>query len=281
MNDSRILVLNLENTVLNGAPVFTQSARNEDVPLHAHTYIEFFYVFDGHGEEELNGEKRHLVRGDGCLLLLDDKHKFYETKNDVFFRRDILISTSFFKEACNFFSPSLYEDISNGKYSREITLSSEDISSIENYVPSLFLDPNSKEYLLAAKLITTSLINLVVSYNFKKASPNVPEWLSNLATRLSTYDNFKYELSELIEDLAYTPDYIRRMFKKYFGMTMTDFFNQQKINYAYFLLKKTDVSIEEICENIGFDNISYFYKLFKNIMHVTPNRIRKENNPNR
>lgn len=167
-------------------------------------------------------------------------------------------------------------DISAGKYFKQLVLSSEEISSIESYVPFLFLDPDSKEYLFAARMLVSYLINLLIAYDLRQSSTNIPDWLSNLATRLSTYDNFKVELSDLIKDLPFTPDYIRRMFKKHFHMTMTDYFNKQKINYAYFLLKKTDVSIEEICESIGFLNVSYFYKLFKNTMYTTPSKIRKE-----
>lgn len=270
------LVFDLDNTIPNGAPVFTQSARNEDVPLHEHSYIEFFYVFDGKGVQELNGKEKVLQRGEAYLLTLGDAHKFHKTIDGLFLRRDILISTSFFEETCNFLSPSLFLDISNDKYSKHLVLSSEEISSIESYVPFLFLDPDSREYLFAAKMLVTYLINLMIAYDLRQSSTNIPDWLSSLATRLSTYDNFKVELSELIKDLPFTPDYIRRMFKKHFHMTMTDYFNKQKINYAYFLLKKTDVSIEDICDAIGFLNVSYFFKLFKNTMYTTPNKIRKE-----
>lgn len=270
------LVFDLDNTIPNGAPVFTQSARNEDVPLHEHSYIEFFYVFDGKGVQELNGKERILQRGEAYLLTLGDVHKFYKTIDGLFLRRDILISTSFFQETCDFFSPDLFTDISAGKYSKQLVLSSEEISSIESYVPFLFLDPDSKKYLFAARMLVTYLINLMIAYDLRQSSTDIPDWLSNLATRLSTYDNFKVELSYLIKDLPFTPDYIRRMFKKHFQMTMTDYFNKQKINYAYFLLKKTDVSVEDICDAIGFLNVSYFYKLFKNVMHTTPSKIRKE-----
>ncbi len=274
MENNEVMVLGLKCTVQNEAPVFTQSAKNERVPLHRHTYIEIFYVYDGVGVEEFNGERVQLKRGDARLLIPSDVHGFYKRDEGPFLRRDILISTSFFKGVCDFFSPSLFQDITSDKYNRKIRFSSEEIYSIESLAPSLFLNPNTKEYALAAKMLVTYLVNLLVSYNLKESSPAIPNWLNNIATRLSTSDNFKYDCSELIKDIAFTPDYIRRSFKKAFHMTMTDYYNKQKINYANYLLQRTDYTIEEICDFVGYTNLSYFYKLFLKTTGVTPSKAR-------
>ncbi len=266
----------LITTARNGAPVFTQSIKNENVPFHRHSYIEFFYVFDGGGEQVLNGKSSHIDSGHACLLNLTDIHRFAKNEDGPFMRRDVLIATSFFKQACDSLSPTLFDEILGEGYTREIVLTSEEIYSIESYVPFLFLEPDDSSYLFHARALTAYLINLVIAYNLKQSSNAIPSWLSNLATRLSSYANFHFDCRELIQDIPFTPDYIRRLFKKHFGMTMTDYFNKQKINYAYFLLKKTDLSIEEICEQIGFANIPYFYNLFKKIIHLTPSKVRKE-----
>ncbi len=270
-------VFDLITSAPNGAPVFTQSIKNENVPPHRHSYIEFFYVFDGGGTQILNGAESHIESGHACLLSLNDVHRFLKNENGPFMRRDILISTAFFKGVCDSLSKTLFDDIQGSEYVREIVLSSEEIYTIESYVPYLFLEPDDEDYLFHAKALTSYLINLIITYNLKQKRTAIPSWLSNLATRLSSYGNFRTDCSELIQDIAFTPDYIRRMFKKCFGMTMTDYFNRQKINYAYFLLKKTNYSIEVICEQIGFTNIPYFYKLFKKIIHITPSKVRKEN----
>ena len=118
------LIFDMSLTTQNNAPVFTQSARNENVPLHKHSYIEFFYVYDGSGTHYLNGKTSTLNRGDGYLLMPSDVHGFDKTVNGVFLRRDIIIETSFFKEVCDFFDSSLFEKLLDGKTPEKFTLSS-------------------------------------------------------------------------------------------------------------------------------------------------------------
>ncbi len=271
-----LLTLNMEGTAKYKVPIFTQSPRNENVPLHKHTYIEFFYVFDGEGIHELNHVEKKLYRGNACLLLFEDIHKFYKTDDGVFLRRDILVDPAFFKEACDFYSSTLYDEIMKKKYNNEFTLSNEQISNFELFAPFLFLSPESDEYKFASKFIMSVLLNALISAKAKKRKNNAPAWLNNLLTRLNLVSNFGYDISSLIKDLPYSDDYIRRQFKKYYKMTMTEYFNDQKINYSYFLLKNTDMTIEKICETIGFSNISHFYKLFKNKHNTTPMNIRNQ-----
>lgn len=61
------------------------------------------------------------------------------------------------------------------------------------------------------------------------------------------------------------------------GMTITDYFNEQKMKYAYSLLRSSSYSIEQICERINFNNTSYFYRLFKKHFGVTPKEVTKQN----
>lgn len=43
-----------------------------------------------------------------------------------------------------------------------------------------------------------------------------------------------------------------------------------KINRAKELLEQTADSVGKICERLGYDNQSYFIKIFKNYVGVTP-----------
>ena len=49
-----------------------------------------------------------------------------------------------------------------------------------------------------------------------------------------------------------------------------------KINNAINLLKSTDKSVEYICQEVGYTNISYFNKAFKARTGTTPGNFRRE-----
>lgn len=63
-------------------------------------------------------------------------------------------------------------------------------------------------------------------------------------------------------------------FKKATNITFSEFVNQYRIQRACLLLHQ-DKSIAEVCFECGFNNVTYFNKLFKQIMHKTPSQFKK------
>jgi len=64
--------------------------------------------------------------------------------------------------------------------------------------------------------------------------------------------------------------HITRLFQKYMGMGFTDYKNKIRLDHAKRLLRETDGSIKEICHAVGFSNLNYFYRLFKEAGGTTP-----------
>lgn len=256
------------------ATVYARKTQNENSVLHKHNYIEFFYVTKGTGTHYLNRQKNTVQKGDACLLTLSDNHGFSHQNGSFFVHTDILINTECFKEACNFFSPTFFKDISEKKYTLSFNLSSEQIAKLDKYVPYLFLNPETENYKLTSKAIIAFILDLIIDNNFQSRDDNLPLWLIGLIGKLNSPDNFTKSIPELTEEYVYNADYMRRVFKKYFNVTMTEYFNLQKMNYAFYLLNTSDLSVENICEIIGINNLSHFYHLFKKMFNQSPKNVR-------
>lgn len=84
----------------------------------------------------------------------------------------------------------------------------------------------------------------------------------------------------LIEDAAQalhiTPAYLSRLFKSETGMAFSEYVNQRKIEEATGLLRYSDYSDLEISNLLCFSSQSYFIKIFKKIMNMTPNEYKKK-----
>ncbi len=65
-----------------------------------------------------------------------------------------------------------------------------------------------------------------------------------------------------------------RYFKKQTNMTFTDFVNQYRITQAKTLLLQ-DKTVSEVCYETGFESLSYFNKLFKNLTGENPSAFKK------
>ncbi len=71
------------------------------------------------------------------------------------------------------------------------------------------------------------------------------------------------------------PDYrVSRIVKKITGCTFLQLVQQSRLNQAAELLRTTDLTIVEIMQQVGYENITFFYKLFKEKYRQTPRTYR-------
>ena len=67
-----------------------------------------------------------------------------------------------------------------------------------------------------------------------------------------------------------------RCFKNEFGISAVDFINNERIKKALNLLKDSNRSITQVYMACGFNNSSYFNKVFKRLTHSTPMEYRQK-----
>ncbi len=87
--------------------------------------------------------------------------------------------------------------------------------------------------------------------------------------------NKKYSFEEIAEVANMSPYHFIRVFKKATGKRPHEFFTDIKVKKAAELLKNTSYSVTEICFLCGFNNHSYFSKIFKKFKGLTPSEYRK------
>ena len=66
-----------------------------------------------------------------------------------------------------------------------------------------------------------------------------------------------------------------RLFKKTTGKSVLTYITELRMEKAKELLIKTDCSIENITEKIGYFSVAHFSQLFKKIEGITPGKYRK------
>lgn len=91
------------------------------------------------------------------------------------------------------------------------------------------------------------------------------------------HENFKKEISlnEAAKLVSLNNTYFSRYFKEYSGQTFNDYVNTYRITHATHLLFNNKTNITDICFESGFQDLSYFIKVFKKKMGKTPFKYRK------
>ena len=58
------------------------------------------------------------------------------------------------------------------------------------------------------------------------------------------------------------------------GKNFTDYLNEVRIEHAKALLKNTDKKMYQIAKAVGYDNVQYFFRVFKKLERQTPEQYR-------
>lgn len=265
-------LLREEDFLMKNQNIFTHMIyRYEDPGIHHHAFIEFFYVIDGSCLHLINNKTHKIQCGDACLLTPGDTHRFQQCETR-FLHRDIIFRTSYFKAFCDLYSPDLFDKLKSGVYEKNLYFSNQQINQLEALIHPIVCDDKQNADLFAGN-ICSYIINALIAYNTHIEYTKLPAWISRLVSLLSSPENFKIDQQKLISSFSYTPEYICRTFKKTVGKTITDYFNEQKMKYAYSLLQSSNYSVEQICERINFGSIPYFYRIFKKHFNMTPREI--------
>ncbi|WP_135546493.1 response regulator transcription factor [Paenibacillus cymbidii] len=83
-------------------------------------------------------------------------------------------------------------------------------------------------------------------------------------------------LEEAAATIGITPSYLSRLFKEETGMSFTESINHHKIELSKQYIESGDHTIKELYRGLGFNNYSYFFKVFKDIVGETPQSYAKK-----
>ena len=84
----------------------------------------------------------------------------------------------------------------------------------------------------------------------------------------------KVTVSELEKEFHYHRNYYSLILKKYRGKSFQQYVIEIRMKYAKQLLEQTTLSIKQVAQQIGYENVSHFYHLFEKYYGKTPREIR-------
>lgn len=95
-------------------------------------------------------------------------------------------------------------------------------------------------------------------------------------TLIDEHPEYKYSLEMLADKVGLSPNFFCKMFRHIIGNSPLEYINETRIRLAKNLLATSVLSVEEISSRLGFDDVAYFYRMFKRHTNMTPNTYRQK-----
>lgn len=90
------------------------------------------------------------------------------------------------------------------------------------------------------------------------------------------YGNINLSMNDISDQVNMSSAYLGRLFKQVTGNTFSEYLTKFRLNKACYLLRNTELTINDISDQVGFTNSSYFYIIFKKNLECTPSQYRKQ-----
>ena len=109
-----------------------------------------------------------------------------------------------------------------------------------------------------------------------KSGKGARERMKGLLDYIEEHYGERITIRDAAERCYYSQSHFMKYFRQYMGISFVEYLNRYRISRAAGLLRATERPISLIARDCGFDNLSYFNRLFRRDYGMTPGEYRKE-----
>lgn len=216
---------------------------NSQIKNYAVNYYDLTFVISGKLIYTVGNKKYVLKNGDALFLPPNTKRSREAGNKPIHY-----ISFNF----------SLNKDLKFNSYLLKNVINREIISLVCTYPFSHLSELyNSKEKCM-------SILNYLL-YEILNATKDEcnNEHIAKILKYVNENINKKLSLSTAAKEVNLSKQYLAFLFKQELNTTFTAYVNDQRFMLARDLIINSDMKLEEIATNVGFENYNYFSRLFK------------------
>ena len=264
------------------------------VDMHMHDYFELFYIEKGSCTHIFNGAKTLLIPGD-CFLIYPHRehgftiHNYASIFNCQFYPDKLehqiyaLISRSQSDEKGGDTEiPSVPVPLRQADINQQgiIHMDPQKSSFILNLLQNMQRDQETRnDYyeMLKVKYLEVILLQYKNKANeqfknYGRQSTSTQALMTDILTYIEKNLTNEIDFNELAAQNSFSPNYFRKLFKDFTGLSPVEYINRLRIIKAYTYLQNTDLCMSDIAANVGIYDANYFSRLFKQYMGCSPRK---------
>ncbi|KRG11883.1 helix-turn-helix domain-containing protein [Lederbergia galactosidilytica] len=250
--------------------------------LHWHPELEFIYVERGKIQLQIGTKQYSLSEGNGFFIPSEQLHAAYPSSIHspfkiyaIVFHPDLLRSFAYDLIEGNYLE--MVGKLFHCELKSTGTVEEKEMLRILEMVIAAYMGKEIT-YELRVKgylyILLGDVLKKQASLIQKEGPKQIDDTKTILLKKVLRYIDENYPKKLTVKDLAsqiqMSEGHFSRLFKSFVRMTAMEYINTIRINKSCILLQKTDRKLLDIALDVGFQNQSYFIRLFKKQKGCTP-----------
>lgn len=251
-------------------------------PEHSHDYVEMVYMCAGETRHVVNGVELVLQQGE-LLMLGQNARQSIAPAGEGDVAVNFIVRPAFFSGTLPFLGEEetplrrfVVSCLTGDHEAGYLLFHVAEVLPIQNLIENLVYTlteqiPNRRGILQSTMgLLFAQLLNHTDALQFETREHNAI--LSVLRYIEEHYADGS--LTQIAEGLHYELSSLSRLIRQETGKNYTDLVQEKRLSQAAWLLRNTDRTVDQIAQAVGYENMTYFHRLFRARYGQTPKRFR-------
>lgn len=253
-------------------------------PEHTHDYVEMVYMCSGETTHRINGNRIVLRQGE-LLMLGQNARQSIEPAGEQDVAVNFIVRPTFFTGTLPYLGGEetplrrfVVSCLTGENETGFLLFHVSDILPIQNLIENLLYTlledvPNKRGILqMTMGLLFVQLLNhtetLTLSSGERETIFSVLRYVEEHYRDGS--------LNELAAREHYAVTALSRLIRRETGRSYTELLQEKRLSQAAWLLRNTDRKVDEIARAVGYENISYFHRIFAARFNCSPKHYRDD-----
>ena len=251
-------------------------------PEHTHDYVEMVYMCQGETRHRVNGNAISLHQGE-LLMLGQNARQSIETAGEKDIAVNFIVRPAFFSGTLPFLGEEetplrrfVVSCLTGENEAGYLLFHVAEILPVQNLIENLLFTllediPNKRGILqMTMGLLFAQLMNHTEALQFETREQN-----SVISVLRYLEEHYRDgSLTEIADRLHYELPSLSRLIRQKTGKNYTELLQEKRLSQAAWLLRNTDKNVDEIANAVGYENISYFHRLFAARFGMSPKKYR-------
>ncbi len=268
-----------------------QFVQGELIPPHSHEFVELVYVADGRGDHRYLDHSDQISDGDIFIIAPDSEHAYVSSSDAPLQVYNVLFDAHFFTEELTVlakltpFTDMFYvEPFLRARVPAHapLKLSPLERLKVHGWLASMTqeLHVRSLGYRIVIKLLLVELFVYLsrryVGQNRSSSLASLPneKLLPAIVAFIDQNAAQQLTLPQLCQLSGMSISTFTAKFKQFTGRTFVEYRNAKRVSLACQLLTETDEKIATIAAETGFSDLSFFNKVFRDVVGKSPGQYR-------